>query len=193
MIKVGITGGIGSGKSLVCQVIETLGYPVYYADEKAKYLINTNKNIVSSLKNKFGNDIYTADNIIDKERLAQFIFRNPENIKFVNQLVHPEVINDFLLWTEKQNSSIVFQEAALIIEAKVYIKLDYTVSVIAPEEIRIKRVIERDRITKEEIISRIKNQVTDEIRIEISDFIIYNDDKQLILPQILNILKQITV
>ena len=193
MIKVGITGGIGSGKTIICKVIETMGYPVYYADEKAKILINTNKNIISALKNKFGDDIYSSVNLLNKERLAQLIFNHPENLQFVNQLVHPEVINDFLSWSEKQKSTIVFQEAALIIEAEVYKKLDYTISVIAPEEIRINRVIERDNTSKEDVINRMKNQVTDEIRTEISDFIIYNDDKQLILPQILNILKQITV
>jgi len=193
MIKVGITGGIGSGKTIICKVIETMGYPVYYADEKAKFLINTNKNIISALKNKFGDDIYSSVNLLNKERLAQLIFNHPENLQFVNQLVHPEVINDFLSWSEKQKSTIVFQEAALIIEAEVYKKLDYTISVIAPEEIRINRVIERDNTSREDVINRMKNQVTDEIRTEISDFIIYNDDKQLILPQILNILKQITV
>jgi dephospho-CoA kinase len=193
MIKVGITGGIGSGKSIICKVLETLDYPVYYADDKAKFLTNTNDEIISSLKNKFGDEIYSANNLINRKKLAELIFINPENLKFVNQLIHPIVINDFLKWSSQQNSDIVFQEAALIIEAKVYEKLDYTISIISPKELRIERVMKRDKISKNEIIKRIENQVDDDTRIKFSDFIIYNDDKQLILSQILEIIKQINV
>ena len=172
MIKVGITGGIGSGKSIICKLIETLGYAVYYADDKAKFFTNTNKEIISSLKNKFGDQIYSTNNQLDRKMLAGFIFNNPENLKFVNQLIHPIVISDFLNWSIQQNSKLIFQEAALIIESEIYKKLDYTISVIAPQEIRIKRVMNRDKIDKSAVENRMKNQVDDETRIKISDFFV---------------------
>ncbi len=190
MIKVGITGGIGSGKSVICKTFNLLGIPVYYSDQRAKQLLNTSKEIRKSLTELFGNDLY-SDNSIDKVKLANIIFNDKANLEKVNSIVHPVVMKDFYSWCNKQKGNIVINESAIIFEAGLKMHFNYIITITAPEEIRIRRVIKRDKTKKEDVISRIKNQYPDIKKIKESDFVITNTDSTPILPQIKNILKKL--
>lgn len=190
MIKIGITGGIGSGKSVICKTFSLLGVPVYFSDLRAKELLNSSKEIKNSLTNLFGPDLYT-ENTIDKAKLATIIFNDKTSLKKVNNIVHPVVMSDFHEWCNKQNTDIVINESAIIFEAGLKNHFDYIITVTAPEDLRIKRVTLRDNAKREDIISRINHQYPDIKKVEESDFLIINNDKTAILPQILEILDNI--
>lgn len=188
MIKIGITGGIGSGKSIVCEAFKILGYFVYNADKRAKILNDTNEIIIIGLKERFGKNIYNKENKLDRQALASYIFKNPDNLEYVNNLVHPVVIKDYKNWLLIHNKEkITFKEAAILFESETYKSLDYIISVIASEKTRIQRVCKRDNIPEKMVIDRMKNQISDEKRIKLSDFVINNNDDKLILPQIIEI------
>src|SRR6266498_4309644 len=147
MIKVGITGGIGSGKSLVCEIFSKLGIPIYKADEHAKLLMNTNSQIKDKLTAKFGPDVY-KHNAINRPLLADIIFNNREALEFVNTTVHPVVASDFDAWCNLHFSHpYVIEEAALLFESGAYHRMDKVITVLAPENIRKQRVVKRDNIT----------------------------------------------
>jgi dephospho-CoA kinase len=186
MIKVGITGGIGSGKSLVCAVFSSLGVPVYDSDTRAKNLMNENETIKQALIGYFGNNVY-ADGSLNRLFLAQKIFNNKPALDFVNSIVHPAVRNDFLQWAECQDAPYVIEEAALLFESGAYKLLDVVITVTCPEEIRIQRVIERDKTTRENVLQRIKNQMLESEKKSRSDFVIINDDKHSLIDQVNNI------
>lgn len=186
MIKVGITGGIGSGKSKVCEMFSSLGIPVYDSDTRAKKLMNENETIKHSLTGYFGNDVY-ADGSLNRLFLAQKIFNNKPALDFVNSIVHPAVRNDFLQWAEHQNAPYVIEEAALLFESAAYKLLDIVITVTCPEEIRIQRVIERDKTTRENVLQRIKNQMTEDEKVSKSDYVIINDDRHSLIEQVNNI------
>jgi len=188
MIKIGITGGIGSGKSIICKLIEILGYPVYYSDKRAKELINKSSTIITFLKNNYGEDIY-INGKINKNKFASIIFNSKKELQKVNSIIHPQVALDFNNWTRIQKSSIVFQESALIFDSKLENRFDYIIGVISPLETRINRVIKRENCTKENVKERINNQLSQDIIFKKSDYIIQNEDNHPILPQLLNILK----
>lgn len=190
MIKIGITGGIGSGKSVICKLIETLGFPVYYSDNRAKELINNSPTIINFLKEKYGKDIY-INKKINKKKFASIIFNSKEELKIVNSIIHPEVAKDFTNWATEQKSKIVFQESALIFESRIENRFDYIIGVIAKHKTRVVRVINRETCTIEDVEERIKNQLSQDIIIEKSDFIIKNENNHPILPQLLNILENI--
>jgi dephospho-CoA kinase len=187
MVRVGITGGIGSGKSLVCKVFECLGVPVYYADNRAKEIMNEDYSIITTLEGKFGKSVY-KNGILDKKLLAQIIFSDKSAVEFVNSLVHPAVEKDFMHWSEYHNKSeYCIQEAALLFESGIYKKLDHIVTVVCPIEERVKRVIKRDSVSTEQVLARINNQWNDEQKIKLSDYLIYNDNKNSLLNQILKL------
>ncbi|MCF6367163.1 MAG: dephospho-CoA kinase [Bacteroidales bacterium] len=188
---IGLTGGIGSGKSIVCKVFEKLGIPVYNSDIEAKKLMNSTPEIKNKLISKFGKEVY-LQNKLNRKFLANIIFNDEKKLKFINSLVHPIVKNHFNKWVSLQNSSYVINENAILFESNMYKNVDIIITVTAPEKIRIKRVKQRDNTNFEEVKARIKNQISDKARIKKSNFIIRNDDKELILPQILNIHKKIT-
>jgi len=187
MHKVGVTGGIGSGKTLVCEVFKRLGIPVYNADNEAKNILNSNTEVRKSIENYFGQDIY-ENNSLNKKKLAEIIFNNSEAIQRINSTVHPVVRQYFIAWCKLQeNKPYVIEEAAIIFESGAFKELDYTINVFAPEQIRIQRVMERDRATIEDVKNRMQNQMNDDERMKLANFTIINDGTKMIIPQILEI------
>ena len=187
MIKVGITGGIGSGKSLVCEVFERLGVPVFYADQQAKWLYDHDQQVRQQLIRHFGPEIYDEQGL-KRSLLASKIFNDPEALKKVNQIVHPPVREKFLQWCRSyQHLPYVLEEAAILFESGAHEGLDYTILVYAPEEIRIQRVMERDQVSQQEVKQRMRHQKADEDKMDQADFVLYNDGSQMLIPQILNI------
>jgi dephospho-CoA kinase len=180
---IGITGGIGSGKSIICSIIEKRGYPVFYSDTEAKRILVSNKEVKLELTNLIGPQLYKGE-IFHKEVLADKIFKD-ESIRLkVNQLIHPKVRESFNEWMIKQDSSLVFNEAAILFETGMYKQYDATILVTAPKSIRIKRTIKRDNTTAEAVQDRINNQWSDDEKKELADFVIINDDLTPVLQQI---------
>lgn len=184
MIKVGITGGIGSGKSTVCQFFKTLGIPVFEADAEAKKLINSSDAIRNQLVFEFGSDIYLPNQTIDRKKLADLIFNSPTLLEKVNRIIHPEVRTHFFRWFEMQKAPYVIHEAAILFESGFYEFMDFTVLVTAPENIRIERVMKREGCTEESVRARIARQWTDEKKMQMADFTVHNNNKELIVPQL---------
>ena len=160
MLKVGITGGIGSGKTLVCTIFAALGVPVYHADTQAKLLMNTDHELKASIEKYFGNDIY-RNGTIDRRKLAEIIFNDKKALEKINSLVHPAVARDFESWSALQTSPYVLEEAAIIFESDIAHRFDKVILVTAPENLRIERVCARDNVTPEIVRKRMKNQWTD--------------------------------
>lgn len=183
MIKIGITGGIGSGKSIVATILEISGIPVYIADIESKQLTATSLIIRKKLIQLFGNEIYTPEGI-NKKLLASHIFSNPEYIQQVNAIIHPEVNRHFLEWVEKQNSDFCAIESAILFESGFDQSVNISLMVYAPLELRIQRALKRDGVSRNEIVRRINNQYPDEIKKEKAGYVIYNDNNQALLPQI---------
>ncbi|MDR2911245.1 MAG: dephospho-CoA kinase [Bacteroidales bacterium] len=190
-IKVGITGGIGSGKSTVCKVFKLLGIPVFEADIAAKQLQNVNQKIKKGLISLFGEDIYTYEGIVDRKKLAAIIFNDDLMLSKVNELIHPVVHEEFEKWLKKQNSIYIVHEAAILFESGFYKKMDFNIMVSASEEQRIERIIRRNGISREIIVQRIKKQWNEEKKQKLADFVIHNDNKNLIVPDIIKIDKNL--
>lgn len=183
MIKIGITGGIGSGKSVVASLLELSGIPVYIADKESKRLTETSPVIRKKLTDLLGADLYTEKGL-DKKLLASHIFSNPATLKQVNGIIHPEVNCDFTAWTEAQDTPFCAIESAILFESGFDRAVDISLMVYAPMELRITRALQRDAATRSELINRIKTQMPDEIKKEHADYVIYNDDRQALIPQI---------
>lgn len=191
MIKVGVTGGIGSGKSLVCKIIESIGYPVYHADIEAKKLSDTQLSVVESITQLFGKDIY-VDGKLDRKRVASLVFSNNQMLEKLNAIIHPAVENHFKEWVLKNaQSQLVFQEAAILFESGAYKYVDQVVAVWAPKEIRIRRVAQRDELSVSEIENRMKNQIDEQELLNKSQFVIRNDEVEMLTPQVINIIDNI--
>jgi dephospho-CoA kinase len=191
MITVGVTGGIGSGKTTVCKILEVLGIPVYYADIRAKQLYQENDGVMRAVKELFGDDIYRGGEL-DRAEVAKRVFSNKELLNKLNSIVHPAVEKDFLKWT-KQFGDVPFvvKEAAILFENGGYKKLDMNVLVTAPEEMRINRVVKRDGIPAEQVKERIRNQWPDEKKIPLADFVIKCDEEHLVIPQVMEIMERV--
>ncbi|MEY4876061.1 MAG: hypothetical protein RL708_1210 [Bacteroidota bacterium] len=190
MKKIGITGGIGSGKSTVSKVFALLNVPIYNADNQAKYLLNNDADVIKKVKQVFGNDIYNNQEL-DRKKMAAQVFEQPFLLQQLNEIVHPAVFNDFDNWcNEHQQEPYVLKEAALIFETILHQKLDAVMMVSSPEELRIERVMKRDSITKEQVLARIKNQMSEEEKLNRADYIIYNDELQLVIPQVVQLHEQ---
>lgn len=183
MIKIGITGGIGSGKSVVASLLELHGIPVYIADRESKILTDSSPIIRDRLTALFGKEIYTEKGV-NKQLLAFHIFGNPKYMQKVNAIIHPEVNRHFSEWTKKQASDICAIESAILFESGFDKTVDKSLMVYAPIDIRIERATGRDRVPREEIERRIRNQMPDEVKRDRSDYVIHNDGKQALLPQI---------
>ena len=183
MVKIGITGGIGSGKSVVSELMKIMCIPVYKADDASKNILKTNRFIQEELRKLLGEDIF-SNGELNKVKMASLIFNDPDLLSKTNAIIHPIVFNDFNLWSDSQHSDIVACESALIFESGMNRFLDYTITVSAPMKTRIERVKRRDNTSEEQIMNRIKNQLPDEEKIKLSDFILVNDNRQAIIPQL---------
>jgi len=191
MKTIGLTGGIGSGKSTVAKLFEAMGFPVYIADDEAKRLTQTSQTVRDELIEKFGENLFDGA-YLDKQRFAALIFNNTNNLKYANSVIHRAVFQDFKQWKEKQaGSKAVFAESAILFESGFYKEVDYTVTVSAPLELRISRVIERDGLAREEIKSRMKNQLSEKGRNSLADAIIFNNNRLPVLPQAENLIKSL--
>ena len=187
MIKVGITGGIGSGKSIVCQVFSKLGVPVYYADSEAKQLSETDPEIRNNLITLLGKDIYTGGTL-NRTKMSELIFNNQSLLEKVNQIIHPKVAEHFLLWCRNHAGyAYVIQESAILFESRAYLLFDKCITVTSPEEVRIQRTISRKNMTLEKIRSIMKNQMPEQEKIARSNDVIINDGMRPVLPQILQL------
>jgi dephospho-CoA kinase len=186
-IKIGLTGGIGSGKSLVCSIFRVLNIPVFEADQEAKLIMDTDLGVIDQLTGVFGPGIYMPTGRLNRSKLAEIIFHNKELLARVNEIVHPAVRKKFSLWSSQQKAPYVLQEAAILFESGGYTLMDINILVLAPPELRIGRVMKRDRLTKEEITTRMKNQWPDNKKIALANFVIKNDGTEFLIPQILDI------
>lgn len=182
---VGITGGIGSGKSTVCKVFEGLGIPVFKADEVSRSISDVNAAVVEKIKTAFGDDMY-ADGKLNRPKMAALVFNNKEALAKLNSIIHPAVRQQFTDWKEKNASApYLLYEAAILFESGAALLTDKKILVTASQETRISRVMQRDNITREEVESRIKNQWTDEQKIALADYVLLNDDNAPVLEQVL--------
>lgn len=171
---IGITGGIGSGKTTVANHFEKLGFPLYNSDLRARDIQNNNANVIKQIKAIFGDESYHNEGL-NRPFIASQIFNNKEKLKQLNAIVHPAVFKDFEQWINQQNTKFILKEAAILIESGSYKDCDIIISVIADSEIKIKRVQERDQLTPEQIIARMNNQLSDQEKIKYSDYIIENN------------------
>ncbi len=189
MFSIGITGGIGSGKSLVCKVIEHLGYPVFYADEVARENMLENLGLINAIVKAFGEKAYIGKEL-NRNYLASQIFSKPELREKLNSLVHPTVFEAFENWKKEQRSPLVFNEAAIMFETGSYKRFDSVWLVVAGRETRIERVMKRDNSSREAVLARMNNQMSDEEKIKFGPKIIRNNDDDLVLEQVLLLIKQ---
>lgn len=187
MIKIGVTGGIGSGKTVVTTLLEVMGIPVYIADEQSKRLTDTSPIIKEKLIALFGPDIYTPKGL-NRGLLASYIFNSAEDLRKVNRIIHPEVNRHFLDWVDQQPGDLCAIESAILFESGFDRIVDFSLMVYAPVELRIERVGKRDGATREEIEKRINSQLSDEIKKERSSFVVFNDNTHPLIPQIQEIL-----
>jgi len=190
MKKIGITGGIGSGKTYVASVFQSLGIPIFNADIQAKKIMTSSGKLIKLVKEEFGNDIY-KDSDLNKEKLASIVFSDSDKLQKLNSLVHPIVKEEFNNWYKKQTSPYVIKEAAILFESNSHIGLDAVICVSAPLELRVKRLLNRDNYSEKEIKKRIENQISQEEKQKLSDYIIVNDEKELLLPKIIRIHKEL--
>ena len=189
-LLIGLTGGIGSGKTTVSKIFNAFGVKVFNSDNVAKMLLNTNKEVRKEVIKLFG-DVYNNDGINSK-KLASIVFNNSESLNKLNQIIHPKVNDEFIKWVkENDQEKILLKEAAILIESGGHKNLDEIVLVVSDKQIRIQRVINRDKSAKEDVLQRIKKQLSDEEKIKLSSYIINNNEIDLLIPQVENILKKV--
>lgn len=193
MIKVGITGGIGSGKTTICRMFSVLGVPVFVADVAGKQLMNEDPLLREQIIRLFGQAVYLPDGTIDRKYLAGIVFNDASSLEKLNAVVHPAVHKAFNEWVLKQRAPYVLHEAAILFESGFSQMMDFTIAIVTEEDERIARVMKRDKISEELVRQRIKNQFTDEQRIQLADFIISNNESDLVIPQVLKIDKKIRI
>lgn len=188
MIVLGITGGIGSGKSLVASILSKTGVPVYYADDRAKKLMNTNEELINSIKKLLGEEAYTQDGMLNRAYVGSQVFGDSEKLAGLNAIVHPATGKDFYDWVEglrADGHKLVAKEAAILFESGAYLACDKVVTVYAPAALRIERVMKRDHSTREEIQARMSKQWPEWKKIRRSDCMIINDGSHTLIPQVL--------
>ncbi len=183
-MKIGVTGGIGSGKSHVCSILRKQGYPVYNCDDRAKQLMVETPSVKSALTELIGSEAYTEEGELNKEVIAAFLYANEENRAKVDAIVHPCVKNDFRNWAAVQASDFVFMECALLFESGFNDEVDKVLYIYAREDVRIARVIRRDKITREEAYKRLKAQMPEVVKMKLADFCIINNGNNNIVKQL---------
>jgi len=186
MFKIGITGGIGSGKSLVAKMFALLGIPVFNADDAAQYLMEHDETLKAALQDAFGAEIFKGGRL-DRPLLASLVFQDPEQLKMLNHLVHPVTIAYSRQWAERQNAPYVLKEAALFFESGSDREMDKMIGVYAPEALRMKRVMERDNVSGQEVRLRMARQMKEEDKMKKCDFVIYNDESRSVIEQVLQL------
>ncbi|MFN4313599.1 MAG: dephospho-CoA kinase [Chitinophagaceae bacterium] len=186
MLKVGITGGIGSGKTTVARVFEVLGIPVYYADKETRRLMDADPEIRKQIISAFGQESYTAEGL-NRKYIAQIVFNQPKLLERLNSITHPVSIQDAAEWSARQSSPYTLKEAALIFESGSASQLDFVIGVYAPEPLRIKRVMDRDGLSAPDVKARIARQIDETIKMKLCDAVIRNDDQEMVIPQVLDL------
>ena len=186
MLKIGLTGGIGSGKTVVAQIFEVLGIPVFYADTEAKQIMEQDEQLINSIKETFGPSTY-IDGRLNRPFLANIVFNDAFKLEQLNALVHPATIKAANNWMAKQSAPYVIKEAALMFESGSAANLDYIIGVYAPPTVRLKRAMDRDKLSREEVLARMNKQVDDVIKMRLCDFVLTNDEQQLLIPQVIRL------
>lgn len=191
MLKIGITGGIGSGKTTVCKIFELLGIPVFYADSVAKSIMHTDNQLKEQIISMFGTESYSGTGELNRSYISSVVFKNEAELQKLNSLVHPAVFRAFDSWVSRQVSSpYVMKEAALLFESGSYKMCDQTILVLTPQALRIERVMERDGISEEEVKLRMKRQWDDAEKQKLATHILRNDESHLLIPEIIKLHKQ---
>jgi len=190
-LHIGITGGIGTGKSTVCKIFEVLGYPVFYADGAAKRVMVEDVELTKAIVDHFGKQAYLDDGSVNRSWLATQVFQDEIRLKQLNDLVHPATIRAYKQWLTQQYASITFKEAALLFETGTYQLSDYNILVVAPKDVKIARIMERDQLSVQEIEDRMAKQLPDESKRILADYIIVNDGFNPLIPQVLTIEKEL--
>ena len=189
MFKIGVTGGIGAGKSLVCKIFETLSYPVYYADARARQLIHENEELKKRIIDLLGPESYDSEGNYNRSWVGEKVFNDKQKLEALNHLVHPAVYEDMAYWFAAQTSPYALYEAALIIEGNTQHKFDALICVTAPQELRIERVMKRNGLDREAVVERMNNQTSDNEKRKHCHFEIINDEQHFLIPQVLKINK----
>jgi dephospho-CoA kinase len=190
MLKVGITGGIGSGKSTVSQLFQLLGVPVYNADDNAKRLMNESPVIREKLLALFGSESYNEFGL-NRKFISQQVFNNAEKLAQLNAIVHPVVIQDGMDWMNNRQEPLIMKEAAIFFETGSGAGLDYIIGVYAPVALRIQRTMQRDGVTREDVLQRMSKQIDEELKMKLCDFVLHNDEVQMLIPQVIALHKQL--
>lgn len=183
--KVGITGGIGSGKTTVCRIFSVLGIPVFDADRETRTLMQTDRGLVAAIKNSFGEQAYDEHGMLDRAYLADLVFRDEAKLNELNSLVHPVAIQAAIDWAESQTAPYTLKEAALLFESGSYRLNDVNILVTAPEEERIRRVMLRDQVSRQQVLDRISKQMPEAQKMELADYVIDNSGQVAVIPQVL--------
>ncbi len=201
MVRIGLTGGIGSGKTTVARIFETLGIPVYYADDAAKRLMNTDEELKAAITRHFGTDSY-ANGELNRKYLASVVFNDKEKLELLNSLTHPATIRDAEEWTQQlaesgpqgpaggQSPPYIIKEAALLFESGAAEHLDSIIGVYAPQHMRVQRVMQRDGLPAAEVMKRISRQIDEEMKMKLCDHIISNNEQEMLIPQVLKLHRQ---
>lgn len=186
-LRIGVTGGIGTGKTTVCKLFEALGYPVFYADAEAKNVMVEDAELVENIKSIFGQEVYSNEGKLNRTILSDIVFHDREKLNKLNALVHPATLRAYDNWEKRQSTNLTFKEAALLFETGSYKLSDYNILVVSPQALRIRRVMERDGITRDDVLARMDKQMLDEEKRKLADFVVYNDEYQALIPQVLKI------
>ncbi|HEX7691023.1 MAG TPA: dephospho-CoA kinase, partial [Sediminibacterium sp.] len=186
MLRIGITGGIGSGKSVVSHIFSVLGIPVFDADSAARHIMETDVQLRLLIKEAFGEEAYEGQQL-NRKYLSSIVFSDPFKLEILNALVHPAAIAAADNWAGRQDAPYVVKEAALFFEAGSTAGIDYMIGVYAPKHIRIKRAMDRDGISREEVLSRMHRQIDEEIKMRLCDFVIHNDEQHMLIPRVLEL------
>ena len=186
MLRVGLTGGIGSGKSTVADIFSVLGIPVFNADLATRQLMEEDEILRTSIKKEFGEEAY-INNTLNRKYLASIVFNDAFQLEKLNAITHPAVIDAAQKWMQQQTTAYVIKEAALMFESASAAGVDLIIGVYAPQHIRIKRVMDRDGVTRQDVLARIDKQIDEEIKMKLCDFVLVNDEQQLLIPQVLEL------
>lgn len=190
--KIGITGGIGTGKTTICHIFETLGIPIYYADDAAKAIMVEDKILVTKLKSLFGKNAYTATGALNRKFIGNLVFKDNDLLEKLNAIVHPALETHYENWhTNQQNAPYTLKEAAILFEMGGHKRVDKVIVVAAPLDLRIERVMARDKVEKTAVLERIAKQMPEEEKLKLADFIIQNDGEHGLIEQVVKIHKQL--